>query len=55
MYGHIAKSLVSVGQKVSQGEYIALMGGGWGMPGSGLSTGCHVHFGISGARNPFAQ
>lgn len=55
MYGHIAKSLVSVGQKVSQGDRIALMGGGLGMPGSGLSTGCHVHFGVSGARNPFAQ
>lgn len=55
MYGHIAKSLVSVGQKISQGQIIALIGGGWGMPGSGLSTGCHVHFGVSGARNPFAQ
>jgi len=55
MYGHIAKSLVSVGEKVSQGQAIALMGGGWGMPGSGLSTGCHVHFGVSGARNPFAK
>lgn len=55
MYGHIAKSLVSVGDKVSQGDRIALMGGGLGMPGSGLSTGCHVHFGVSGARNPFAQ
>ena len=55
MYGHISKSLVSVGEKVSQGQIIALMGGGLGMPGSGLSTGCHVHFGVSGARNPFAQ
>ncbi len=55
MYGHIAESLVSVGQKVSQGQIIALVGGGLGMPGSGLSTGCHVHFGVSGARNPFAQ
>ncbi len=55
MYGHIAKSLVSVGEKVSQGQAIALIGGAWGMAGSGLSTGCHLHFGVSGARNPFAQ
>ncbi len=55
MYGHLAKSLVSVGERISQGQAIALMGGGWGMPGSGLSTGCHLHFGVSGARNPFAQ
>lgn len=52
-YGHISASLVSPGQTVSQGQTIALMGGQRGTPGAGLSTGCHVHFGVSGARNPF--
>lgn len=54
-YGHIAASLVTPGQQVSQGQIIALMGGYPGTPGAGLSTGCHVHFGVSGARNPFAR
>lgn len=55
MYGHLATSLVSPGQEVSQGQLIALMGGRPGTPGAGLSTGCHLHFGVSGARNPFAR
>lgn len=54
-YGHIAASLVSPGDQVSQGQAIARMGGQPGTPGAGLSTGCHVHFAVSGARNPFAQ
>jgi murein DD-endopeptidase MepM/ murein hydrolase activator NlpD len=54
-YGHVAASLVEVGDKVSQGQMIALMGGQPGMPGAGLSTGCHVHFAVSGARNPFSR
>jgi len=52
-YGHIAVSLVNPGDQVSQGQAIALMGGKPGMPGAGLSTACHLHFGVSGARNPF--
>lgn len=55
MYGHIAASLVSSGEQVSQGQIIALMGGKTGSPGAGNSTGCHVHFGVTGARNPFAR
>jgi len=54
-YGHIATSLVNVGDYVSQGQVIALMGGYPGTPGAGLSTGCHVHFAVSGASNPFAR
>ena len=54
-YGHVSASLVSVGDKVYQGQMIALMGGQPGMPGAGLSTGCHVHFAVSGARNPFSR
>lgn len=55
MYGHIQKSLVSPGQEVSQGQIIAVMGGQPGMAGAGISTGCHVHFDVRGARNPFAR
>jgi len=55
MYGHIQKSLVSPGQAVSQGEMIALIGGKPVTPGAGRSTGCHVHFDVIGARNPFAR
>jgi len=55
MYGHIQKALVSPGQKVSQGEIIALMGGKPGTPGAGISTGCHVHFDVRGTKNPFAK
>lgn len=54
-YGHVATSLVNPGVKVSQGQMVALMGGQPGTPGAGQSTGCHLHFGVQGARNPFAQ
>jgi len=53
-YGHLSASLVEQGDTVSQGQMIALMGGEPGTPGAGFSTGCHLHFGVSGARNPFA-
>ena len=52
-YGHLASALVSPGQEVTQGQTIALMGGAWGMAGSGNSTGCHLHFQVTGAKNPF--
>ncbi len=55
MYGHITASLVSPGQEVSQGQIIALVGGQPGTPGAGLSTGCHLHFGVTGAVNLFAK
>jgi len=55
MYGHLSASLVKPEDVVSQGQMIALMGGQPGTPGAGLSTGCHVHFGVTGARNPFAR
>ncbi len=54
-YGHLQSSLVSPGDQVSQGQIIALMGGQPGTPGAGKSTACHVHFGVSGARNPFSR
>ena len=54
-YGHLANSFVNPGDQVSQGQIIALMGGQPGTPGAGKSTACHLHFGVSGARNPFAK
>jgi len=53
MYGHLQTISVSPGQPVSQGEVIGLVGGRPGMAGAGKSTGCHVHFDVRGASNPF--
>lgn len=53
-YGHLLTIFVNVGDKVSQGQMVALMGGQPGTPGAGKSTGCHLHFSVAGARNPFA-
>lgn len=55
MYGHILSSLVNPGDQVYQGQIIAYVGGQPGTQGAGLSTGCHVHFSVIGARNPFAK
>lgn len=55
LYGHLATMLVSPGQNVSQGQQIATMGGKPGSAGAGISTGCHVHFDVRGAKNPFAR
>jgi len=54
MYGHLATSFVNPGDQVSQGQIIALVGGQPGTPGAGKSTACHLHFGVTGARNPFS-
>lgn len=54
-YGHIFSSLVNPGDYVSQGRIIALVGGQPGASGAGRSSGCHLHFGVIGARNPFAR
>lgn len=54
-YGHLQAALVNPGDYVSQGQMIATMGGQPGTPGAGKTTGCHVHFGVIGARNPFAR
>lgn len=50
-YAHNAKNLVEVGDVVLQGKKIALMGNTGNTQGI---TGCHVHFEVYGARNPFA-
>jgi murein DD-endopeptidase MepM/ murein hydrolase activator NlpD len=54
-YGHFASSFVVPGQHVSQGQLIATVGGLPGTPGAGLATGCHLHFGVTGAKNPFVR
>ena len=48
-YGHLSTILVTVGQEVSQGWIVGYVGN------TGLSTGCHLHFGVYGAINPFAK
>lgn len=52
---HLKNILVEAGQYVNQGAIIAYMGGYPGMVGAGNSTGCHLHFGVRGAAQPFAR
>lgn len=47
LYAHMSNVIVSVGQKLVQGQVIGNVGS------SGKSTGPHVHFEIRGAKNPF--
>lgn len=47
LYAHTSLNLVSVGEKVDQGQMIAKVGT------SGKSTGPHLHVEVRGARNPF--
>lgn len=54
-YGHLQSILVKPNESVSQGQIIGLMGGQPGTPGAGRSTGCHVHFAVFGAKNPFSK
>jgi len=53
-YGHLSKIIVSVGQKVSQGQIIGYIGHtGYTIPTG--PAGCHLHFEVRGAKNPFAK
>lgn len=47
LYAHMDKIFVDPGQNVGQGATLGITGS------TGRSTGCHVHFEIRGARNPF--
>lgn len=47
LYGHMRLITVAPGDKVLQGQSIGQVGS------TGNSTGCHVHFEIRGAKNPF--
>ena len=47
-YAHATRLVVKSGQEVAQGQLIMYMGE------TGHATGCHVHFEVLGARNPFA-
>lgn len=47
LYAHLGSVLIGNGVAVAQGQHIGTIGS------SGLSTGCHLHFEIRGAKNPF--
>ncbi|MCH8048668.1 M23 family metallopeptidase [Patescibacteria group bacterium] len=47
-YGHLSSILTTPGEKVYQGQLVGYTGStGWS------ATGCHVHFEVRGATNPF--
>lgn len=50
VYAHNNKNMVTAGEAVTQGQIIGLIGNTGNTRGA---TGCHVHFEIHGARNPF--
>lgn len=53
-YGHLSKSQVAAGDRVYQGQIIGYIGySGYTIPAG--PAGCHLHFEVRGARNPFAQ
>ena len=51
-YAHLSKSIISVGDYVSQGDLIGYIGNTGETHGP---TGCHLHFEVIGAKNPFAK
>jgi len=54
LYAHLSKIIVNPGQKVYQGQVIGYTGySGHTIPAG--PAGCHLHFEVRGARNPFAR
>jgi len=51
-YAHLQKAVVSAGDYVSQGDVLGYIGNTGKTHGV---TGCHLHFEIIGAKNPFAK
>jgi LysM repeat protein len=49
MYGHLQTIFVSPREQVFQGQIIGTMGA------TGKATGCHLHFDVFGAKNPFIK
>jgi len=54
-YAHLKNIMATAGQYVNQGSIIAFLGGYPRTPGAGNSTGCHLHFEVRGAKNPFIR
>lgn len=52
LYAHLEKSIISIGDYVSQGDIIGYIGNTGKTDGV---TGCHLHFEVIGAKNPFAK
>ncbi len=46
VYGHLSQFNVRAGERLRAGSKIGLSGGMPGLPGGGLSTGPHLHFGL---------
>jgi len=52
LYAHLEKAAVSVGDYISQGDVVGFIGNTGKTDGV---TGCHLHFEVVGAKNPFAK
>ena len=50
-YAHLGKVLVKAGEELRSGAIIGVMGNTGNTHGP---TGCHLHFEVLGAKNPFA-